>query len=256
MKDLDKDEKVSIAGPKEALEFIATLAPAEKELLKNVLLKSSEEDSPVLAAMMRIKVLNIPLSSVIDVGASDGSWSNKVEKVWSDLRYLLIDANEHWEEKLKQRTFERPMMKYLIAAVGSEVGKAYFANTPGDPKSGHACAEKMGYTYSEVPSISLDQIVLDTNLPGPYFLKLDTHGFEVEIFSGAKSVLKNTQLIQVEAYNFSNRGRLRFHEMCAFLEERGFRCVDIVDVMRRAKDNILWQMDLFFIRSDREEFVK
>jgi hypothetical protein len=74
-------------------------------------------------------------------------------------------------------------------------------------------------------------------------------------WSEAVMVLKQTQLIVVEAYNFTLVGGcLRFHELCAFLEERGFRCLDLFDVMHRPGDGVLWQMDLIFAPAGRAEF--
>ena len=43
--------------------------------------------------------------------------------------------------------------------------------------------------------------------------------------------------------------------MCAFLEERGLRCIEVVDVMRRPGDGALWQFDLFLVPKDRAEFA-
>ena len=85
---------------------------------------------------------------------------------------------------------------------------------------------------------------------------LDTHGFEVPIFEGAAETLARTGLIVVEVYNFKiSPEALRFHELCAYLEGKGFRCVDILDVMHRPCDGALWQMDLIFARADRPEFA-
>ncbi len=94
-------------------------------------------------------------------------------------------------------------------------------------------------------------------LSGPFLLKLDTHGFEVPIFEGAGATLANTVAIIVETYNFKIGAEgLLFHEMCAWLQPRGFRCIDVVDVMRRPGDDLLWQMDLVFVRSDWPEFIQ
>jgi hypothetical protein len=84
-------------------------------------------------------------------------------------------------------------------------------------------------------------------LVGPYLLKLDTHGYEVPVLIGASHVLTHTELLIIEAYNFTlGPGSLRFHELCAWLEARGFRCCDLADPMRRPHDGTLWQMDLAF----------
>lgn len=103
---------------------------------------------------------------------------------------------------------------------------------------------------------TVDAEVARLSLAGPFLLKLDTHGFEIPIFEGAASTLDQTSLLIVEAYNFELRpGALRFHELCTYLGGRGFRPLDVVDVMRRPGDDVLWQFDLFFARNDSREFA-
>lgn len=70
-----------------------------------------------------------------------------------------------------------------------------------------------------------------------------------------KEVLKDTSLIFVEVYNFElTEKSLRFHEICTFLEEKGFRPLDLFDISYRPADRVLWQFDLVFARSDLSSF--
>ena len=65
---------------------------------------------------------------------------------------------------------------------------------------------------------------------------------------GAGETLLNCAVLIVEAYNFALcPGCLRFHELCAHLEARGFRCLDIYDILVRPRDRAFWQMDMVFI---------
>jgi len=59
----------------------------------------------------------------------------------------------------------------------------------------------------------------------------------------------------MECYNFRiSPDCLTFPEMCAWLGERGFRCIDLFDPLHRPRDDSFWQMDLVFVRDDRPEF--
>jgi len=117
-----------------------------------------------------------------------------------------------------------------------------------------ATHSQTGTGYRQVPMVALDSVVRERALKPPFILKLDTHGFEVPILEGAKNTLNETLLLVVEVYNFQlSPQSLRFHEIIAYLEQRGFRCVDICDPIFR-QDGVLWQLDLFFMRADSAEF--
>ena len=64
-------------------------------------------------------------------------------------------------------------------------------------------------------------------IPGPYFLKFDTHGVELDILAGAQEVLSRTSLIMMECYNFKlnfMQGKnLTFDEMSLHMKSLGFR---------------------------------
>ena len=106
-----------------------------------------------------------------------------------------------------------------------------------------------------VPVRTLDGLAAERSLQGPFALKLDTHGFEVPILEGARELLKQSELLIVECYNFRlTEHSLLAHEMCAYLGERGFRCIDLCDPLYRERDGALWQMDLFFVPGSNPAF--
>jgi hypothetical protein len=112
-----------------------------------------------------------------------------------------------------------------------------------------------GGVTRRVPLHSVDAIVAMKQLPGPYMLKFDTHGFEVPILKGSTKTLSQTEYIVMEVYNFRHtEGTLTFYEMCTLLEGMGFRCFNLADPMQRPFDRAFWQMDLFFARKENPIF--
>jgi len=204
-------------------------------------------------ALQRCKERNLHFKTVLDVGASNGMWSGPAMSFFPESFYYLIEAQAPHEEALIAFKKKHPNSDYIMAAAGDIDGTLYFHNQ--DLFGGAASHEPCGEYTIRVPSVRIDTVVEQQNLTPPFFIKLDTHGFETQIFAGAQKTLKQTSLILVEAYNFRLRpDALMFHEMCTFLEAYGFRCIDFCDLLYRPKDHALWQMDMFFIRSDSIEF--
>ncbi|MCL2209608.1 MAG: FkbM family methyltransferase [Treponema sp.] len=201
-----------------------------------------------------LKNRGIFVKTVIDIGASDGRWSNKVMNVFSEAEYLLIEANKVHKNGLEKFKENNQKIKYIIAAAGDKTGEIYFEGS--DPFGGLAMHEKPQGKYSVVKAVTVDQCVHENELSGPFLMKLDTHGFEVPIFTGAEKTLNDTNIIIVEVYNFKiAKDSLLFYEMCKYMGKNGFRCSGIINVKNRMKDNFLWEMDMVFVRDTREEFT-
>jgi FkbM family methyltransferase len=210
--------------------------------------------SDTMGAGLRRLAPRLQVRTVVDVGASNGSWTVLALRSIPDASYLLIEAQgEPHEKALRDLRARRPQVDYVLAAAGDRKGTIHFDVS--DPFGGVASNEPFERNDLVVPMTSIDAEIAQRSLQPPFLLKLDTHGFEVPILEGAAQALIQTNLLVIEAYNFKLQpGCLRFHEMCGYLEERGLRCIDLVDVLRRPRDGSLWQFDLFFVPRDRPEF--
>ena len=195
-----------------------------------------------------------PIETVIDIGASDGRWSQDMMRYYPSARYLLIEAQRATHEPtLREFQARHGNVICEICAAGNRRGEINFDAS--DPFGGQASSSAYAKDNVVVPMETVDGLVQKHGLKGPFLLKLDTHGFEVPIFEGAVETLANCAMLIVEAYNFTLcPGCLRFHELCTYLEERGFRCVDMFDIMVRPKDQAFWQMDMVFLPASAPEF--
>jgi FkbM family methyltransferase len=204
-------------------------------------------------ALGRVSKRGLLINTVIDVGASDGRWSQNCMRFFPDASYILVEAQSGHLEGLENFKNEHPKGDYVLAAAGGEDGVIFFDDS--QLFGGQASSSKEGDHIKEIPQISLDNEVKRRGLLGPFLIKLDTHGFEVPILEGARKLLENTNLLIIETYNFKlTENSLRYWEMCKYLDELGFAPIENVDLMLRKKDNSFWQMDTFFIPSDHAIF--
>lgn len=193
------------------------------------------------------------IGTVVDIGASNGSWSEALMRQLPASRYLLIEAQPVHEPALRQFCARHANAQFVLAAAGEREGRIHFDAS--EPLSGQASNTPFAANDIEVPVVTLDAALSACGLPGPFLLKFDTHGYEVPILNGAAQTLARTDIIIMECYNFRIAPEcLVFHEMCAHLAQRGFRCIDLVEPMHRPHDDAFWQMDLVFARDSRPEF--
>jgi len=180
---------------------------------------------------------------VLDVGASDGRWSESVMHFWRDARYLLIDPIEYGG-KLTHPTW---MWHHVVA--GDCRSSTLFDISPDLYSSGvyrgaDATLKCMAPLHDVVPA-DAEHI----------FLKLDTHGFEPEILEGLQPFTSKVCGIQTELYaRHLTPTAPNMLEMLNKLDELGFRLVCMFDVMNRYMTTELWQVDGIFFRKDHPIF--
>lgn len=203
-------------------------------------------------ALARIARRGLEVGTVIDVGASNGMWSEACRRQLPDARYLLVEAQETHRAALESYCARTPGSEFVLAAAGPRIGEIWFDD--GDPFGGLASETPTAAMKRKVPVTTLDHEVASRALPGPYLVKLDVHGFEVPILEGAAATLAKASLVVIECYAFRvAEGSLLLDEMIAWMRERGFGLVDASEPLWRARDGCLWQMDLFFQPATRPE---
>ena len=86
-------------------------------------------------------------------------------------------------------------------------------------------------------SVTIDELVTQRELPKPYLIKIDTHGRELAILDGAAGTLADTQIVIIESYFFKIAAEAPlFYEVAAYMAQRKFRCVEIIEPAWRAHD--------------------
>jgi FkbM family methyltransferase len=220
------------------------------EMAARIETMSTQNSRPVLNdALRRLQGHEIEIASLIDVGASNGKWSKAFACHFPDRHHLLIDANELHLPKLSKICQENPNWQFALTAVGETQGELYFDDS--DPLGGHLAVSPLTKKYRPCPVTTVDALLEKQPLPSPFMIKLDTHGVEIPILNGAAKTLRQTNVVVIEAYNFTFAPpAVPFWELCRHMLEIGFRPLDVFDLYYREADQAFWQFDLLFARSD------
>src|ERR1700759_2562768 len=137
-------------------------------------------------------------SVVFDVGVGPGT--PELYEAFPDARLVLVEpleeGRQYFEGVERQRGADT-----IIAAAGSAPGEveifvhrapwcsSIFGGLRGDATDG---------VRRSVPMVRLDDIARERELGGPFVVKVDVEGAELEVLSGAPDVLRATELVLLE----------------------------------------------------------
>lgn len=215
--------------------------------------RSDYEAFKMSSAIRRIAEHQFEVNSIIDIGASDGKWSLSAMSVFPNASFLAIEPLKERLNPLEDCKRRFKNFDYQLCVAG-EHDSDYLTLNVADDLDGSTVGGNGG-VERKVPVRSLDSLVYEKGLVGPFLIKFDTHGYEIPILNGSTDTLVKTNVIIMETYNFQiTEHALRFHEMCFHMEKLGFRCYDMAAPMLRVHDKSFWQMDMFFCRNDSKIF--
>jgi FkbM family methyltransferase len=222
------------------------------KFFKNIFSKKTIADSNTMyEGLLRSRSMMPFINTIIDVGAAEGTWYTKTNKVFSASNFILIEPLIERKSYLDKICKENKNVCVQYCALGETNSIVPFTVSDDLDGSGFYGVGNL----REIKVVKLDDLIHQENKLGPYILKLDTHGYEIPILKGAEKVLENTELIIVEVYGFYVApNSLLFGEMITYMDSIGFRLSDMNDVMRREYDKAFWQVDAFFLKKNNEIF--
>ena len=211
----------------------------------------------MISGLSRVSLLNLPITTIVDVGAAQGTWSLSAKEFWPDCNFVLFEPLHERKMELEILAKQNPGFHIINSAAGkNKESIKYFVSNDLDG-SGVADQSKV-VNENEVRVVDVTRIdaeIKQLQLKGKYLIKLDTHGFELPILEGCEEILNDVSLFVIECYGFQiANNSLLFWEMCRHMDTLGFRLFDLVDVMRRPRDGAFWQCDAFFIHKENSIF--
>ena len=197
------------------------------------------------------KRLGLAPRTVIDVGVGPGT-----AELYAALRgahLLLVEPLEEWRSHMEAISTVRPT-DIVLAAAGAKGGETQISVHPAPWNSsvlGAPRGEDMEQEWRTIPVVRLDDVVRDLGLTGPYVLKVDVEGGELDVLAGATDLLAETDLVLLELSLFDLvPGSAQFHDVVAWMHDHGFVLSEFYDGHNRPLDGSLAKFDGAFVRED------
>ncbi|MEM7331444.1 MAG: FkbM family methyltransferase [Chloroflexota bacterium] len=227
-----------------------------KELVKQGLKKFGLElralNSPTRSfsnAVAQLKKEIYP-QTIIDIGVAEGT--PDLYEQYPNHPYLLVEANPAYQPALES------LQKQLNAIVetvfcGEKKGETAF-NIYEDPRKSSSYEISRNLTLKEqktVPVETLDSLIEKHALTGPFLLKIDVEGAEIDVIKGATQTLQACEAIIAEASILPKlKDGPEFADLVTTLHAKGFSVFDIAAGSNHQQSGKLLQVDLIFVKTE------
>lgn len=188
--------------------------------------------------------------TVLDVGA--GSGTPVLYSAFPGARHVIFEPLHEHKDSLEALQKVFPRMQLVQAAVGSSSGQTLI-NVHSDHLHGSSLLkeqiEEFDGQQRKVDIVTLEEVCNRLGCSGPFLLKIDTQGNELEVLKGAGSLLLGTEYILLEASLFEfYKGAPLLEDVIEFMKQRDFALYDVIGKNYRLLDGALAQLDLAFVK--------
>ncbi len=220
---------------------------------RGTLRHAAEERSSLHGLLRQIKNVGWSPSTIIDVGAAYGSFTRECLGVFPDAGYRLIEPLAEYKPSLEELMRSAPNVKCELAIAAAQPGEKAINVHPDLVGSSLYREAEEHSGVNGVPrivrAITVDDVMRETGAKGPFLLKIDVQGAELDVLRGAEGTLRETEyiLLEVSFFKFFENGP-DFYDVITHMKSKGFVPYDLYGLQYRPLDDSLSQVDIAFVK--------
>ncbi|KQO20443.1 FkbM family methyltransferase [Flavobacterium sp. Leaf82] len=199
-----------------------------------------------------LKKINFEPKHIVDVGANHGTWSREALQYFPDAYYTLLEPQEWLKESFKDILEKNPKVQFHSVGAGEKKGSFLFTIVDRDDSCSFRYTKEealeAGFKQIEIPVVTLNDLLFESEIPVPDIIKIDAEGLDIEVLKGASNFFGKTEIFMVEAGVVNKAFHNSFLELINFMDDKGYRLFEITDLNRPFELKILWLVELVFIK--------
>jgi FkbM family methyltransferase len=204
-------------------------------------------------AFKNLKSRGLKPSHILDIGANHGTWTREVLEVFPNAEYSLIEP-QYWLEKSSIDLQKKHNVKFYPIGMGDRNETLTFTIHERDDSSSFRFEKEeislIGYRTIVTKMQTIDSFLEENSLPIPEIIKIDAEGLDIEVLQGASSTFGVTEVFLVEASVNQKEFSNTILKVTEFMDQKGYEIFDFTDLNRPFKNQILWLVEILFIKKN------
>jgi FkbM family methyltransferase len=191
---------------------------------------------------------------IVDIGANHGTWTRQALKAFPASMFSLLEP-QHWMKASINDILEKnTMVRFYGMGAGKTNGSFKFTIVDRDDSCTFSYSEEKakenGFQQITVPVVTINSFINDEQLPVPDLIKIDAEGLDLEVLEGANYFFGKTEVFMVEAGIVNKMFDNSFIKLINYMDTNGYRLFDITDLNRPFHHEVLWLVELVFIKKE------
>lgn len=216
--------------------------------------KSFDKNALLFNFYDTLKKLNFEPKHIVDVGANHGAWTREALLYFPDAYYTLLEPQNWLSTSFQDILENNSKVKYYPVGAGEKEGGFLFTIVDRDDSCSFRYTKEeaivAGLKQVEIPVVTLNSLLAETDLPIPDIIKIDAEGLDIEVLKGASNFFGKTEIFMVEAAVANKIFSNSFIKLINFMDENDYRLFEITDLNRPFDTKVLWLVELVFIKKD------
>jgi len=185
---------------------------------------------------------------IVDIGANHGSWTRAAMQFFPEAHYTLLEPQDWLKIHIQDLQAAGRNIRWINAGASDISGTLPFYISHRDDSSSFVVASENLLPTTPAKVWSLDDLLVEYCLPVRELVKIDAEGFDLKVLRGAKTLLGETDVFLAEAAVVPPAEN-SVAAIITFMAENDYRLIDITDINRSLKHNVLWLTELAFLRN-------
>ena len=220
----------------------------------SLLLNTNSKDYLLFNFYEILKKMRFTPQHIVDVGANHGTWTREAMRYFPEAYYTLLEP-QYWLKKSFQDILDtNSKVRYYPVGAGDKEGSFHFTIVDRDDSCSFRFSQEdaklAGFEQIEIPVVTLNNLLENSNLPIPDIIKIDAEGLDISVLKGATNFFGKTEIFMVEAGVVNKSFDNSFLKILNFMDENNYRLFDITDLNRPFQPQVLWLVELVFVKKN------